>query len=584
MKSSDAELLDDYVRRRSDAAFAELVRRYVNLVHGSATRQLIDHHLADDVTQAVFIVLARKAGKIRGDYLAGWLLNTTRFCVADARKKIGRRNFHEGQAAAMKMAITENSDSSREEIFQHLDEAIGCLPARQSTAISMRFLQNKSSAEVAAVMGISQDAAQKIITRALPKLRRILVGRGLVLSGTGGLVESMLVASQHAAPANLALLSHARSVGGLSIAKGALRIMFWNKAVGAIAVATIVVSSGTGLMLLHNERNALALATPAVSTPLATPVAIVETKFKPFPSPFLEMDGCFIKHSAHLSLNDAPGNPLPQLSVFEHQKLMIQWVVTSDIRAKADRYEGTILNSDDSGNDGQSFKYKISDGSKSSLQLTSMVPVPAAGDYIVRVQAMASNKIIAQSSLPLTVKPFIKMDIEIFDLRSDGSLQFFGALQQLNNSNNPIKEDSFSNSGGVRYAEMTDQQGQPIAYSRKADPEGVRFTYTLNEPVAPGKLEIVSASGELIAPIARKLPDGNWQYSADNGGSDQPMRRLDLIRLPVGAELISVKSPGMQHRIVDGRVQIFLDTTLPVGGNETVAFRYRLPAVAPLDH
>src|SRR5687767_12594866 len=97
--STDLQLLRDYAAG-SQAAFAELVRRHVHLVHGCALRQSRgDPHLTDDITQAVFIVLARRARSIRDDAsLTGWLVNTTRYAALSALKLETRRKFHERRA------------------------------------------------------------------------------------------------------------------------------------------------------------------------------------------------------------------------------------------------------------------------------------------------------------------------------------------------------------------------------------------------------------------------------------------------------------------------------------------------------
>src|SRR5687768_14587167 len=98
----DSTLLTEYVRGRAEPVFRRLVQRHIDLVYSAALRQVRDPHLAEDVTQAVFIVLARKAHTIRHEAaLAGWLLSTTRYVAATANRARARRRRHEQKAAAM---------------------------------------------------------------------------------------------------------------------------------------------------------------------------------------------------------------------------------------------------------------------------------------------------------------------------------------------------------------------------------------------------------------------------------------------------------------------------------------------------
>ena len=80
----ERELLVRYVADASEEAFGEIVRRNIDLVYAAARRQLRNAHLAEDVTQAVFILLSRKAASVKGS-LPGWLITATRFACRDAR-------------------------------------------------------------------------------------------------------------------------------------------------------------------------------------------------------------------------------------------------------------------------------------------------------------------------------------------------------------------------------------------------------------------------------------------------------------------------------------------------------------------
>src|ERR1043166_888228 len=97
----DSELLAQYVQAGSHDAFGQLVARHLAMVHASVRRQIPDPATADDVTQAVFIILARRASSIKPAHLTGWLLKTAHYAARDAMKRQHRRNRHEQQAAPM---------------------------------------------------------------------------------------------------------------------------------------------------------------------------------------------------------------------------------------------------------------------------------------------------------------------------------------------------------------------------------------------------------------------------------------------------------------------------------------------------
>ena len=201
---NDSELLQAWSSRRDEAAFAELVRRHLDLVHASARRQVGASPLADDVTQAVFLVLARKAGSLGAKVvLSGWLFRTTRFVAARALRAEHRRTHHES-LAAMQPAVTAAPAVPEhwKEVEPHLDAALAALPAADRDAVLLRYFEGKPLRAVGEQLGVNEEAAKKRVSRAVEKLRTWLAGRGVVLTAAA-LVTLLGNLPGSAAPAEL---------------------------------------------------------------------------------------------------------------------------------------------------------------------------------------------------------------------------------------------------------------------------------------------------------------------------------------------------------------------------------------------
>src|ERR1017187_6871858 len=140
----DHELLGQYARTESETAFATLVARYVNLVYSAGLRFTGNPHRAEEIAQAVFIVLARKAGSLRrGTVLSGWLYQTARLTAANFVKGEIRRQRRE-QEAYMQSTLTGPDSTAWEQIAPLLDEAMGRLGDTDRHAIVLRVFENKT--------------------------------------------------------------------------------------------------------------------------------------------------------------------------------------------------------------------------------------------------------------------------------------------------------------------------------------------------------------------------------------------------------------------------------------------------------
>jgi RNA polymerase sigma factor (sigma-70 family) len=177
---TDLELLTLFARDRSEDSLRALLQRHAGLVHAAALRQIHDPGLAEDITQAVFIAMAHKAVSLNAKKipLPAWLLAATRFAARDVLRRRAARTHHEQRAAVMSTQSSPNVDADA--LARILDDTLNRLSLHDRTAVALYYLENRSLREVGEALCISERAAQKRVSRALIRLRGILMRQGIV--------------------------------------------------------------------------------------------------------------------------------------------------------------------------------------------------------------------------------------------------------------------------------------------------------------------------------------------------------------------------------------------------------------------
>ncbi len=270
--STDAELLQRFVADRSETAFTDLVHRHLGLVRATALRRVGgDAHAADDVTQQVFVSLARNASSLRNHAtLAGWLYVTTHHATAELVRREQRRKQRE--AAASSRHLTDSSAGSPDDAARLrplLDDALITLKPDEREAIVLRYFSDRTFSEIGKALQLSEEAARKRVERALEKLHAVLIRRG-VTSTVAALGTALTAAGLDSAPAGFAL-----KVAGAVLSKAAapavvtsLASVFWP------AAAAVVLTVGT-FSLGSQHRANIAVAAAIASRETNTRIAAV---------------------------------------------------------------------------------------------------------------------------------------------------------------------------------------------------------------------------------------------------------------------------------------------------------------------
>jgi RNA polymerase sigma factor (sigma-70 family) len=276
---TDSQLIREYVESKSQAAFTELAVRHASWVYSCALRQVRDPHLAEDVAQAVFIILPRKAPTLaENTTLNAWLFKVTRYAAGHVLRAGARRQRHERTAASMMPEIsTADADSNWNEIEPSLDDLVSHLEHEDRQAVLLRFYQQKTMADVGAALSVTEDTAKKRVARAVDRLRNMLRRNGVTIPAAG-LATTLIAATTRPASANLlascaAASTTTTSVAAMAIAKQTISAMFAAKlklCIAALLFVTLIPVAGVGTYLLYKESDSPAAATSAAPAVVAS--------------------------------------------------------------------------------------------------------------------------------------------------------------------------------------------------------------------------------------------------------------------------------------------------------------------------
>jgi RNA polymerase sigma factor (sigma-70 family) len=251
----DLQLLQEFRERGSEEAFRALVERHAGMVHGVA-RRVAGENLAQEVTQTVFVLLARKANRLGSNVvLAGWLYRAARLAALEAIRREKRKQQIKEKLSAMSPDTSEQ-ESLWQQIAPMLDEAMARLRNADREALLLRFFEGRSFAEVALATGSSEAAAKMRVSRALEKLRTIFSDKGVALSTLA--IASTL--SANAAPAASvitgAVLAEASNSAIPTLAEIAIKMILMKKLkmAAAVTVALLLVVGISVPVALSSKR------------------------------------------------------------------------------------------------------------------------------------------------------------------------------------------------------------------------------------------------------------------------------------------------------------------------------------------
>jgi RNA polymerase sigma factor (sigma-70 family) len=257
VQENDQVLLRAYARDRCEASFSEIVHRHVDFVHSTAWRILRDSGLAEEVTQRVFLALAQHSAKLQERAsITGWLHETARNLAINTVRSEERRRQREKETAAVNPPDTNDAEEFWGQLAPRLDEALAQLNAIEREVLLWRYFERRTAEQIGERLGLTAEAAQKRVARALDRLRGILAQRGLS-APAANLAALLSTHAVQSAPVGLAAaaITAASSASAAFPAGSTLQILMTSTKV-KLSVAALLAASVTTPLVLQYQANA----------------------------------------------------------------------------------------------------------------------------------------------------------------------------------------------------------------------------------------------------------------------------------------------------------------------------------------
>lgn len=254
----DSQLLREFCEQDSGDAFTAIVERHLDLVYSVAYRQVGGNEaFARDVSQEVFIALAREAGNLsKKVVLSGWLYRSARFIALDALRSETRRRKREQEAYLMNQDSGDDLEVNWDNARPVLDEAISELRESDRAAICLRFYEKRSFSEIGDQLGVSENTARMRVNRALEKLCGFMTNKG-IRSTSMAVTTALAGQSAISAPLGLAASIANAAPVGVAMASGGsawgIIIASMNTTKFALGCASLLTLLAAGTALYHSQ-------------------------------------------------------------------------------------------------------------------------------------------------------------------------------------------------------------------------------------------------------------------------------------------------------------------------------------------